>query len=137
MTANVGKPKKAAPPPIESAMGAEDGGSPGTKSAGFNDCQIHIRGSYEHLGAKVPRHFPRIIAGDNQPPITQGSGRLQLAEWIANPKHPLTARVMVNRIWDYHFGAGIVRSTSNFGQLGDRPTHPELLYYLAAGFVEN
>ena len=67
----------------------------------------------------------------------KGSGRLELAESIASARNPLTARVMVNRIWHYHFGAGIVRSLSNFGQLGDRPSHPELLDYLASRLVEN
>src|SRR5262249_25110012 len=66
-----------------------------------------------------------------------GSGRLELAEAIANPKNPLTARVMVNRIWSYHFGAGIVRTPSNFGKQGETPTHPELLDYLATRFVAN
>ena len=70
-------------------------------------------------------------------PFTKGSGRLELAEAIADPNNPLTARVMVNRIWQRHFGQGIVRTPSNFGQLGDRPRHPELLDYLAASFVEN
>ena len=62
---------------------------------------------------------------------------MELAEAIANPQNPLTARVMVNRIWLHHFGQGIVRTPSNFGQLGERPTHPELLDYLAARFVQN
>jgi hypothetical protein len=70
-------------------------------------------------------------------PFTKGSGRLELAEAIASPQNPLTARVMVNRIWQFHFGQGIVRTPSNFGQLGDRPSHPELLDYLAATFVKN
>ena len=61
---------------------------------------------------------------------------MELAEAIASPKNPLTARVMVNRIWAEHFGEGIVRSLSNFGQLGDRPSHPELLDYLATRFIE-
>jgi hypothetical protein len=105
--------------------------------AGIGDCRIHIRGSYERLGDTVPRHFPRVLAGDQQPPITRGSGRLELARWIARPEHPLTARVMVNRLWEYHFGEGLVRTPSNFGKLGERPTHPELLDFLARLFVES
>ena len=67
----------------------------------------------------------------------KGSGRLELAEAIANPRNPLTARVMVNRIWQHHFGAGIVRTPSDFGRMGDRPSDPELLDYLASRFVES
>jgi hypothetical protein len=88
------------------------------------------------LGDTVPRGFPRIAAGDNQPPISEGSGRLQLARWLASPDNPLTARVMVNRIWQHHFGEGIVRSTNNFGKLGETPMNPELLDYLADRFVK-
>jgi hypothetical protein len=65
------------------------------------------------------------------------SGRLQLAQWITDARHPLTSRVMANRLWRWHFGAGILRSTDNFGNLGDRPSHPELLDWLAARFVDS
>jgi len=123
------------PPAFPLALAAQEGGVPRTGYEGFGDARVHIRGNYQRLGRKVPRHFPRIIAGDEQPPITQGSGRLDLARWIARAEHPLTARVMVNRIWQHHFGAGLVRTPSNFGKLGERPTHPELLDYLAARFV--
>jgi len=116
-------------------MAASDGGAPGTKYAGFNDAAIHVRGRYDRLGAVVPRRFPQIFAGRDQPPITEGSGRLQLARWIASEDHPLTARVMVNRIWQHHFGYGLVRTPGNFGKLGEKPTHPELLDYLASEFV--
>jgi hypothetical protein len=124
------------PPPIPLALAAQEGGVPKSPHAGIHDARIHIRGSYQRLGETVPRHFPRIVAGDDQPPITQGSGRLELARWIARPEHPLTARVMVNRIWQCHFGEGLVRTPSNFGKLGERPTHPELLDWLASRFVE-
>jgi hypothetical protein len=127
--------KKNTPPPVPYAMAASDGGAPGTKYAGFNDAAIHVRGRYDRLGAIVPRRFPQILAGPDQPPITQGSGRLQLARWIASADHPLTARVMVNRIWQHHFGDGLVRTPGNFGKLGEKPTHPELLDYLASEFV--
>ena len=113
------------------ANGAQEGGVPGSPQAGLHDVRIHKRGRYDRLGELVPRRFPEILAGDKQTPITSGSGRLQLAEWLTRPDHPLTARVLVNRLWQYHFGKGIVRTPSNFGKLGDRPTHPELLDYLA------
>jgi hypothetical protein len=129
--------KKNAQPPLPFANGAQEGGVPDSPHAGIHDVRIHIRGSYARLSDLVPRRFPRIIAGDNQPPIKEGSGRLQLARWLVSPDHPLTARVMVNRIWQHHFGQGIVRSPSNFGKQGERPTHPELLNYLAKRFVES
>jgi hypothetical protein len=116
--------------------GAQEGGVPGSPHAGTHDVRIHIRGSYARLGEPVPRHFPTILAGDRQPAIREGSGRLELARWLASPQHPLTARVMVNRIWQHHFGEGLVRTPSNFGKLGERPTHPELLDYLAREFVQ-
>jgi Protein of unknown function (DUF1553)/Protein of unknown function (DUF1549)/Planctomycete cytochrome C len=122
-------------PPLAYANGAQEGGVPGSPHAGVHDVRIHHRGRYDRLGDLVPRRFPEILAGKDQKPITSGSGRLQLAEWLTRPEHPLTARVMVNRIWQYHFGEGIVRTPSNFGKLGERPTHPELLDYLAHEFV--
>ena len=100
------------------------------------DLAIHLRGNHLTLGPVVPRRFPRVLAGDR--PLGLGadrSGRKELAEWMASPGHPLTARVMVNRLWAGHFGTGLVRSTDNFGRLGDRPSHPELLDWLAAEFV--
>jgi hypothetical protein len=102
-----------------------------------HDVRIHIRGNHQNLGDPAPRRFLQVIAGENQPPIHDGSGRLQIAEKIASADNPLTARVMVNRIWKYHFGYGLVRSTDNFGRTGDSPTHPELLDYLAQRFIES
>ena len=89
------------------------------------------------LGKTVPRGFPRILTGGRPARITEGSGRRQLADWLARPDHPLTARVMVNRIWQHHFGEGLVRTANDFGRRGDPPTNPGLLDDLAARFVES
>jgi hypothetical protein len=102
-----------------------------------HDVRIHIRGNHQNLGEPAPRRFLQVIAGENQPPIRGGSGRLELAERIASADNPLTARVMVNRIWKHHFAYGLVRSTDNFGKTGDAPTHPELLDYLARRFINS
>ena len=124
--------------PIPTTHGIRDGGCPETEHAGApHDVAVHIRGRYDRLGAIVPRRFPQVLAGDSQPPITQGSGRLQLAQWLTSPSNPQTARVMANRIWQHHFGHGLVRTPNNFGMLGTRPTHPELLDQLALKFVES
>jgi len=97
--------------------------------------QVHVRGNDETLGPEAPRRFVEVLCTDEPAPFTAGSGRRELAEAIASPTNPLTARVLVNRIWQQHFGKGLVRTPSNFGILGERPTHPELLDYLAARFV--
>ncbi len=100
------------------------------------DLRIHIRGSHLTLGTIVPRRIPRIFtAGQVTPLQVAGSGRRELADWLTDPAHPLTARVFVNRVWQWHFVAAIVRSPDNFGLLGERPTHPELLDWLAGEFV--
>jgi Protein of unknown function (DUF1553) len=98
--------------------------------------RVHIRGNPETLGDEAPRHFLSILGGEGTL-FTNGSGRLELAEAIANTKNPLTARVMVNRVWQHHFGKGLVRTPSNFGALGERPTHPELFDYLAQRFIQS
>ncbi len=98
---------------------------------------VAVRGDANNPGEEAPRRFLSILCDKEPAPFERGSGRLELAEAIASPSNPLTARVMVNRLWKHHFGEGIVRSASNFGQLGDRPSHPELLDYLAARFVES
>jgi mono/diheme cytochrome c family protein len=99
------------------------------------DMRIHRRGSPTDLGDEAPRGFLRIISAPDAQPFEQGSGRLELARAIADPANPLTARVFVNRVWQQHFGRGIVGTPSNFGLLGERPTHPELLDHLASRFV--
>src|SRR5260370_32314989 len=97
--------------------------------------QVFVRGNWATKGDAVTKRFPTVLAGDKQQPITQGSGRLELAKWLVNPNHPLTARVMVNRLWEWHFGNAIVRTPSNFGRMGEAPTHPELLDFLAKRFI--
>ena len=98
--------------------------------------KVFIRGNWANPGEDAPKQFLRIIAGEQQTPVTKGSGRLELAQWLTRPDHPLTPRVMVNRLWQWHFGEGLVRTPSNFGKLGEMPTHPELLDYLALQFVK-
>jgi hypothetical protein len=99
--------------------------------------RIFRRGNPHNPGDPVPRQFLQVLAGPERQPFHQGSGRLELAQAIANPSNPLTARVLVNRIWLHHFGAGLVRTPSDFGMRSDPPTHHELLDYLAATFMEN
>jgi mono/diheme cytochrome c family protein len=100
--------------------------------------RIHLRGSHWTLGKEVPRRFPEVLAGAGQMPLDgKQSGRLQLARWLTRPDNPLTARVMVNRIWHWHFGQGLVRSTDNFGRLGDRPINQPLFDWLARRFIQS
>lgn len=99
------------------------------------DARIHLGGDPGALGERVPRGFLEVISRDSSPKIDGGSGRLELATWLTTSDHPLTARVIVNRVWQWHFGRGLVGTPDNFGQLGDRPSHPELLDYLARTFV--
>jgi hypothetical protein len=124
-------------PPMPCAHGVQERGLRHSLYPGLQDAPIHIRGSYDQLGALVPRQFPEVLARSDQQPILSGSGRLELAQWLASAENPLTARVLVNRLWQHHFGEGIVRTPSNFGVLGERPTHPDLLDFLAARFVES
>jgi hypothetical protein len=126
-------------PPLEipQMVSVQEGGPKDTRFEGIKDSPIFLRGSLRKPGKIVPRGFPRILTGGRVERITRGSGRLQLADWLTRPDHPLTARVMVNRIWQHHFGQGLVRTPNNFGQRGERPDNPELLDYLAARFVES
>jgi cytochrome c553 len=118
---------EAAVPSLPTAMGVKDQDA--------TDLAVHVRGSHLKLGDVVPRRMPQVF---NDAPAVDGesSGRLQLAEWLTSPQHPLTSRVMANRIWRWHFGQGLVSSADNFGRLGAAPTHPQLLDHLAAGFLK-
>jgi hypothetical protein len=97
--------------------------------------RVHLRGNRFNLGQLVPRGFLQVVTPEAPPVEAAHSGRLELARWIASQENPLTARVMVNRIWQHHFGRGIVATSDNFGTRGERPSHPELLDYLATQFV--
>jgi hypothetical protein len=118
--------KKSKPEPYPFLHGVADAARP-------RDLKIHLRGNPYHLGDEVPRRFPVILSNGEPAPLDKGSGRLQLAEAVI--RHPLVARVAVNRVWHHHFGRGLVGTLSNFGQTGERPSHPELLEYLASQFV--
>jgi hypothetical protein len=98
---------------------------------------VFIRGNPNNPGPEVPRQFLEVLSGENRQPFKHGSGRLELAQSIAGPANPLTARVLVNRVWLHHFGVGIVRTPSDFGLRAEPPSHPELLDYLAWQFRQN
>jgi hypothetical protein len=118
--------RKAPPPAPPLSHGVRGGGQA---------MRVHIRGRVDNLGEDAPPGFLRILRPADAAP-GQHFTRLDLADAIATPRNPLTARVFVNRVWQHHFGRGIVATPNNFGQLGDRPTHPELLDALAVRFVE-
>jgi hypothetical protein len=99
------------------------------------NARLQLKGDPAKLDREVPRGFLQVLGGQRVPAAETGSGRRQLADWITDPANPLTARVMVNRIWSWHFGEGLVRSPNDFGTRGQAPTHPELLDYLAARFI--
>jgi hypothetical protein len=102
----------------------------------IEDCRVCIRGNTHNRGEKVPRGFLQAATRGRPPVIPAAeSGRRQLAEWLASPENPLTARVMANRVWHHLFGAGLVRTGDNFGSIGETPSHPELLDYLALEFI--
>ena len=117
-------------PTLPLAMAVADGS--------IEDLKVHIRGSYLSLGADAPRGFLKILAGSRQAPLPKtSSGRLELARWMTRSDNPLVPRVIVNRIWRWHFGNGLVRSTDNFGRLGDQPTHPGLIDWLANELIRH
>jgi mono/diheme cytochrome c family protein len=100
------------------------------------DLEIFLRGNHLTRGPVAPRRFPTVLAGSDQAPLAKStSGRLELARWVTDPRHPLTARVIANRAWRWHFGQGLVRSVDNFGNLGEPPSHPDLLDWLATSLV--
>lgn len=127
---DVEKLKDAAPRQPAWTMGVRD-------REAVSDCAVHIRGETTNLGEKVPRGFLRVIPipEAKTPPKTQ-SGRLELAQWLTHPKNPLTARVMVNRVWHQLFGRGLVTTPDDFGVNGAKPSHPELLDHLALRFMK-
>ena len=126
LKASLDQLKKAAPD-IPGAIGLTEGKT--------MNLPIHIRGSFLNLGEMVPRGMPSVLASriPTQMPADH-SGRLELSRFVLADQNPLTARVAVNRVWRWHFGKGIVASTDNFGALGEKPSHPELLDWLAARF---
>ena len=98
--------------------------------------RVFLRGNPSNQGDLVAKRFPVVLADDGLAPAVEGSGRLALAEWITQPDHPLTGRVMVNRLWQWHLGDGLVRTPNNLGLTGEAPIHPSLLDYLAQRFIE-
>jgi hypothetical protein len=116
-------------PPLETAYAVVDAERTG-------NARLHVRGDPRNLGAEVPRRFLSVLGGASLPPEARGSGRLELAAWLTDPRNPLTARVIVNRIWQHHFGRGLVSTPSDFGVRGAPPTHPDLLDFLARRFQE-
>jgi hypothetical protein len=126
---------------IDQLMAENDGG-PGkamivADSSEPQNSSIFIRGQAETPGDIVPRRFLEILSAGNPKPFKHGSGRLELAQCIANPTNPLTARVLVNRVWMHHFGEGFVPTLDNLGTQSEPPSHPELLDFLASYVMEN
>jgi hypothetical protein len=122
--------KKALPAQYPFLQTVKEGANP-------RDIRVAIRGDANNRGEVAPRHAPSILYDGEPKVFAKGSGRLELAEAIADPANPLTARVMANRVWLHHFGRGIVETPSNFGNNGARPSNQELLDYLAARLVQN
>ena len=131
LRAGLERRKKAAPPAYAKVHGLKD------KKTGIVDMPVALRGDLRKPGEMVPRRFLEIVAGKEAPLFKKGSGRLELARAVTAPDNPLAARVIVNRVWGWHFGEALVRTPSNFGILGEKPTHPELLDWLAADFIQH
>jgi len=108
-----------------------------TDTAKGHDSPLFIRGDAGNRGDPVPRRFLQMLSAPNRPVYTNGSGRLELAMAVASKNNPLTARVMINRIWEHHFGDGFVPTPDDFGMMSEPPSHPELLDYLATSFMNN
>ncbi len=121
---------KAQPPNFELAYAVAE-------ASKIEDVAIQIKGDPSKPGSVVRRRFLTVLGGSELPQEDKGSGRLALADWIVDRENPLTARVMVNRIWLHHFGKGIVPTPNDFGRQGKAPTHPELLDWLARRFIES
>jgi len=103
----------------------------------IEDTRVHVRGDVHNLGSRVPRGFLQVVATNYRPTFSaRQSGRRELGSWLVHHDNPLTARVLVNRLWHWLFGAGLVRTTDNFGTTGESPSHPELLDYLATRLQE-
>jgi cytochrome c553 len=109
----------------------------GVRDSAPVNARVMVKGDPKTLGPEVPRGFLQILGGQTVPAEYKGSGRDLLADWITDPKNPLTARVMVNRVWLWHFGRGLVNTPNDFGKRGEAPSHPELLDYLTSRFIED
>ncbi|MCG6156535.1 DUF1553 domain-containing protein [Rubinisphaera margarita] len=132
LTEQISTLKKDAPPAPEEVMAVRE-----EVPDEIGDTELCIRGNIRNLGPVIPRGVLQVATTGDATIRSSQSGRLELAEWIASPENPLTARVMVNRIWHHLFGAGIVRTVDNFGSTGELPSHPQLLDYLAVDFIRN